>query len=42
MFYSITTLPRLLAAAVIFAAPLQAALPAYHAVKDEAKPSTNT
>ena len=37
MFYSITTLPRLLAAAVIFAAPLQAALPAYHAVKDEAK-----
>lgn len=37
MFYSITTLPRLLAAAVILAAPLQAALPAYHAVKDEAK-----
>lgn len=37
MLHHITTLPRLLAAAFILAAPLQAALPAYHAVKDEAK-----
>lgn len=37
MFYRITTLPCILMAAVCCAAPLMAALPAYHTVKDEAK-----
>lgn len=37
MFHHLNTVPGLLAAALLLCAPLQAALPAYNAVKDEAK-----
>lgn len=37
MFHHLHTFSRLLAAAFLLATPLQAALPAYHTVKDEAK-----
>lgn len=37
MFHHLNTVPGLLAAALLLSAPVQAALPAYSAVKDEAK-----
>lgn len=37
MFHHLNTVPGLLAAALLLCPPLQAALPAYNAVKDEAK-----
>ena len=37
MFHHLNIVPGLLAAALLLSAPVQAALPAYSAVKDEAK-----